>query len=227
MSRLALVAKLLFVFCLPVLLLTANLRLAVSSTRLYEYGFDKYQVATTSGINDSDLKRVAEGLVNYFNSNQDLFRLTVTRYGQQTPLFRENEAVHFRDVKDLIRLDYTVQWATLAYALAFAVAMLLWKRREGWRALLSATRWGTGLTLALMAVLGIAVLAGFDQLFLAFHLTFFSNDLWIAQLGDVMTTLFPEMFFRDALAFVAGAMAIEAAVLLALSWIGLRRGKGA
>lgn len=227
MSRLALVAKLLFVFCLPVLLLTANLRMAASSPRLYEYGFDKYQVAAASGISDSDLKRVAEGLVNYFNSDQDLFNLTVTRYGQQTPLFHENEAVHFRDVKDLIRLDYAVQWATLGYVIAFAAAMLLWKRREGWRTLLSATQWGAGLTLALMAVLGIAVLVGFDQLLLAFHLTFFSNDLWIAQLGDVMTTLFPEMFLRDALAFVAGAMAIEAVVLLALSWIGLRRGKRA
>lgn len=227
MSRLALIAKLLFVFCLPVLLLTANLRLAASSPRLYEYGFDKYQAAAASGISDSDLKRVAEGLVNYFNSDQDLFRLTVTRYGQQTPLFRENEAVHFRDVKDLIRLDYAVQWATLCYVIAFAAAMLLWKRREGWRALLSVTRWGTGLTLALMAVLGIAVLVGFDQLLLAFHLTFFSNDLWVAQLGDVMTTLFPEMLLRDALALVAGATAIEAAVLLALSWIGLKRGRGA
>jgi integral membrane protein (TIGR01906 family) len=224
MSRLTAFAKLIFVVCLPVLLLTANIRLAVSSTQLYEYGFDKYRVADASGMSNADLKRVAEGLVHYFNSSDDLFNITVTRYGQQTPLFHENEAVHFRDVKNIIRLDYAVLWATLCYSVVFAAAAtILGKRRTGWRELLGAARWGSALTLSLMAALGVVVLVGFNQLFLAFHQTFFNNDLWIAQLGDVMTVLFPEDFFRDALVFIAAAMAIEAATILALTWIAIRK----
>lgn len=223
MKPFILAAKLLFAICLPLLLFATNLRLAINSTQLYEYGFNTYNVSASSGISQADLKRVAGGLVSYFNSNEDLFRLTITRYGQQVPLFHENEAIHFRDVKDLIRFDYQVQWVTLGYALIFTVGMLLWQRREGWLDLLGATRWGAGLALGFMAALGIAMVVGFDRLFMGFHELFFSNNLWIALSGDVMTTLFPEEFFRDALAMIAGALVIEAALLLAFSWRALRK----
>lgn len=216
-------AKLLFAICLPLLLLSTNLRLAINTPQLYEYGFNTYNVSADSGISNSDLKRVADGLVGYFNSNEDLFRLTVTRYGQQEQLFQQNEALHFRDVKGLIHLDYHVQWVTLGYALVFAVGILVWRKREGWLDLLGAARWGAGLTLGLMAALGVAMAVGFDQLFIGFHELFFNNNLWIALSGDVMTTLFPEEFFRDVLAMIAGAMALEAGLLLVFSWRALRK----
>ncbi|MDO8472400.1 MAG: TIGR01906 family membrane protein [Dehalococcoidia bacterium] len=225
MNRILLAAMALFAVCVPLLLLTTFLRVATSYSALYEYGFKKYDVSAASGISPADLDRVADGLVHYFNSNEDLFTLTITRNGQQVPLFHENEAVHFRDVKGLISFGHLVQWITLGYVMAFAFAVSLWKGRGAKKDLFKAGLWGTGLTIALIAALGIAALVNFDQLFLAFHKTFFNNNLWMAFSGDVMTTLFPEAFFRDALVMIVGAMAFTAILVFVLSWLGLRRAK--
>lgn len=224
MKRLLLLAATaVFAVCVPLLLISAFLRVATSYSGLYEYGFKKYDVSAASGISPADLDRVADGLVHYFNSNEDLFTLTVTRNGQQTPLFHENEAVHFRDVKGLIGFGHLVQWITLGYILAFAFLVGLWKGRAAKKELFRAGLWGTGLTVALIAVLGIAAAINFDGLFLAFHQMFFSNDLWIALSGDVMTTLFPETFFRDALVMIVGAVALTSIIVFVLCWVGLRR----
>lgn len=224
-NRIVILLKLIFIVSLPLFLLAANLRLAINTPALYEYGFKKYDVSNASGIPQSDLHRIAAGLVGYFNSDDDLFQLEINRYGQKTQLFHENEAVHFRDVKGLVDMDFAFQWATMAYLLLFAIAMVAWKRAEGWGEVLSALRWGGGLTLGLLALLGLTVVVAFDQLFLAFHLAFFNNDLWLALSGDVMTVLFPEEFFRDALVMIAVAMAAESALIFALSWRAVRKGR--
>ncbi|MBI2957798.1 MAG: DUF1461 domain-containing protein, partial [Chloroflexi bacterium] len=146
-------ARVLFAVCLPLLLLSASLAIAINSPRLYQYSFDTYGAGARSGISPSDLERVAEGLVRYFNSGEDLFRLTVTRSGHQTPLFHENEAVHFRDVKGLVLLDYRVLGITLGYTAVSAAAVLLLRRRQGLRDILGAVRWGSTATLALIGLL--------------------------------------------------------------------------
>ncbi|MEW6034623.1 MAG: DUF1461 domain-containing protein [Chloroflexota bacterium] len=222
MKHLLMLSRLLVALCLPVLLLSSNIRWTAGSPALYRYGFERYGVAEASGIDAADLARVTEGLPEYFSSDEDYWRITVIRYGQQTQLLSDREAEHFRDVKALIRLDRWLQVATLAYVVAFVIGVLLWKRRDGWRQVAGALRWGSAVTLGLMALLGLAMLAGFERVFLGFHLAFFSNDLWLAQPGDIMTTLFPGGFFRDAAAFVAVATVLEALVLGGGSWLALR-----
>lgn len=215
-------ARLIFILCIPVLLLTSNLRWAVNEINLYTYGFDRYGVSETSGIEAGELWRVAGELVRYFNSDEEPLNILIVRNGLESKLFSERESIHFKDVKDLVQLDYRVQMATLAYILAFALCVLLWKRRAGLRELALTVRWGSIATLGLMALLGIGVLIGFDRLFVVFHLSFFSNDLWMAQPGDIMAILFPEVFFRDAAAMVAGATVVEALLLGAGSWFAAR-----
>ncbi|MFC1919399.1 TIGR01906 family membrane protein [Chloroflexota bacterium] len=222
MRYLFIVARILFILSLPVLLLTSNLRWAVNEVDLYTYGFDRYGVSETSGIDVGELRRVAGELVHYFDSEEESLNILVTRNGLESKLFSERETVHFKDVKDLVQLDYRVQMATLAYVLAFTLGVLLWRRRAGLRELAVSVCWGSISTLGLMALLGIGVLIGFDRLFLGFHMTFFSNDLWMAQPGDVMAVLFPEAFFRDAAAMVAGATVAEALLLGVGSWLVAR-----
>ena len=52
-----------------------------------------------------------------------------------------------------------------------------------------------------MLALGIGVLLGFDEIFLQFHLLFFSNEFWSAE--GYMVLLFTEEFFYDAALFCA------------------------
>jgi integral membrane protein (TIGR01906 family) len=201
MKVLAVIARWLFIVCLPFLLFTASLAWAVNSHWLYNYGFQKYAVVATPELNEFDLEGIADGLISYFNSGEEYVSITVTVDGETADLFTEEETVHFKDVKDLIRLDYWVLGATLAYVLAYAAVCLLWQRKKHWRNLARALVWGSGLTLALMLALGIGTLLGFDALFTNFHFLFFSNEFWSAQ--GYMLKLFTGEFFYDAALFCA------------------------
>lgn len=195
-------ARYLFVLCLPILLIAGTVRLAVNEVRLYEYGFDKYDVGQETGLDDDELRGVAKELIDYFNSGDEEFEF-----------FTDREVAHLKDVRGLIQLDYRFQEVTLAYILGFAVVGLLWSRGCSWKDLARLVVWGSALTIALMIVLGLGAVIGFGQLFHDFHVLSFSNDLWKLGSGDYLLMMFPESFFRDATLFIAGAIVGEALLL--------------
>ncbi len=201
MKVLGIIAKWLFILCLPFLLLTASLGWAINSHWLYNYGFEKYSVVQTPELAEFDLERIADELIGYFNSGEEYLSITATRDGESFELFTPEETIHFKDVKGLIRLDYWVLGGTLLYVLAYAAVCLFWRRRRYWRQLARAVFGGACLTLAFMLALGVGTLLGFDQLFWQFHLLFFSNEFWSAE--GYMLLLFTEEFFYDAALFCA------------------------
>ena len=216
----------LFVLCIPVFLLTTNVRLAVNSTGLYEYGFEKYSVSEVTGIEIEELGRAAGELIGYFNSAEEPIDITVSLGGEEVELFNEREVEHLAEVKDLIGLCYLVQEATLGYIIAFAGIGYLWKWRGFLPRLTGDIFWGGALTIVLLIALGIGALVGFEQLFLWFHYLFFSSDTWILDpYTDRLIMMFPEGFFYDATLFIAGATAAEAVVLGGAGFFLLRRRK--
>lgn len=202
-------AKWLFILCLPVLLMTFSMGLGINSLWLYENGFREYNVSQATGLSVSQLEKVAAGLISYFNSSEDYITVTVEKEGKTFELFNKDEAIHFRDVKGLVSLDYQVLLGTLVYTLAYAGACLFWRKdRLG-------LAWGLvgggGITLALMLLIGLGTFLDFDWLFLQFHLISFSNKLWSA--GGYMLKLFPRDFWFDVALFCAGVTAGLAIVL--------------
>ena len=213
-------AKWLFILCIPVLLLTASIGWAVNSLWLYKYGFDKYDVSQTTGLAQSEMEKAATGLIHYFNSNEETISLTVLKDGEPFELFNEREVVHLRDVKGLIWLDYRVLLGTLIYVLGYAGFSLFFR---DWRRLAWGVVGGSGLTLALMLVLGLGMLLNFDQLFLQFHLVSFANEFWILDpTRDYLIMLFPSGFWFDAALFCALATVVGAIVLGGVATIPLR-----
>jgi len=213
------VAKWLFILCLPVLLLTASIGWAANSLWLYEYGFYKYSIIQTPELAELDLDQVAIGLISYFNSDEEYMNLTVVKDGK--PLFNDDEIAHFKDVKGLIWLDYWVLLGTLIYALAYAGVSLFWRKDR--RQLAWGVVSGSGITLALMLALGIGIMLDFNQLFLQFHLLFFTNEFWSAE--GYMLLLFPGEFWYDAALFCALATAIGAVVLGGVAGVYLKKAK--
>lgn len=208
-------AKWLFVFCVPVLLLSSSLAWAANSLWLYQYGADKYHVRETladSGLKltDSELEQIYSRLISYFNSGEEYISLTQTRGNQQIEVFTPEEVIHFKDVKGLIWLDYRLLLGTLIYILVYALVSLLWRRQKYWRGLAWGIVGGSSLTLAMMLTLGLGTLLGFERLFRQFHLLFFSNEFWSAK--GYMLMLFPEDFFYDAALFCAVATASVAVI---------------
>ncbi len=224
----AITAKWLFVLCLPVLLLTASIGMAVNSLWLYEDGFDKYDVSLTTGLADSELHKAATGLIRYFNSGEEYISLTVVKNGEPFELFNQREVAHLRDVKGLVWLDYWVLLGTLIYASGYAGVSLCWKRKTYWRRLAWGVAGGSSLTLALMLALGLGMLFNFEQLFLQFHLLSFANNFWqLDPTEDYLIMLFPQGFWLDATLFGALATVGMAIILggVAGGYLLLTRGK--
>jgi integral membrane protein (TIGR01906 family) len=198
---LGIITQWLFILCLPVLLFTASLCWEVNSSWLYNYGFQKYSVVQSPELAEFDLEGIADGLITYFNSDEEYISITVTLEGEPFPLFTPEETIHYKDVKDLIRLDYWLLGGTLAYVLAYAAVCLFWRRKRHWQQLAWALVGGGGLTIALMLMLGLGALFGFDELFWQFHHIFFTNEYWYAQ--GYMLKLFTDEFFYECVLFVA------------------------
>ncbi|UCH42278.1 MAG: TIGR01906 family membrane protein [Dehalococcoidales bacterium] len=214
MKALNITARLVFIICLPFLLLTASLAVTINSLWLYQHGFDKYDVSQRTGLSQEELEKAARGLISYFNSGEEYISLTVMKDGEPFQLFNQREILHLKDVKGLIWLDYWVLLGTLAYTLAYASVHLLYGRTKDWPSLPQSTAWGSGLTITLMLALGIGSLLGFDQIFYQFHLFSFANDLWkLDPKTDYLIMLFPRGYFYDVTLFFSLATTAWAAIL--------------
>ena len=221
MKVVVVVARCLFIICLPALLLTATIAGAVNCTWLYTRGFEKYNVKQSladNGLNltDADMKGIARDFIHYFDSSDEYINLTVQRNGKTVALFNTEEAIHFKDVKKLFRLDYYVALGTFVYCLIFVLFGLLGRNGIGRKRLARDVIIGSAVTLGLMLLLGIGALLDFDSLFLQFHFIAFSNDFWSAE-GN-MLVLFPGGFWYDAAIYCVASIAVMAVVLGGVSW---------
>jgi integral membrane protein (TIGR01906 family) len=87
-------------------------------------------------------------------------------------------------------------------------------RRDFWETLGRDVSGGGKLTLALVGVVGLLALVGFNRLFLLFHLISFSNDFWMLDpRRDYLIAMFPQGFFFEATMLIAFCTIAAAAVL--------------
>jgi len=213
------VACSLFIICFPLLLLTSTIRCAASSIHIYEYAFDKYGISEVTKIERAQLSEIGRRLIDYFNSRVETPQMNVAnQYGEESELFHDYELIHLRDVKGLFQLDYRIQVASLAYIVIYSLLFLLWTKGR-WQNLAKQITWGSALTLALIAMLGIASIFNFEQLFVQFHLISFSNPYWMLDPSkDYLIMLFPEGFWQDIAFLGGGAIAVEALLLGGIAW---------
>ncbi len=213
------------VILLPVFLLSLNVRFLVNNLDLYLWGFAQNRVAATTGLTPDELRTVAEQFIAYFNSDQELLDIRVRREGTDQPLFTEREILHMRDVKDLVLGLDRVRLFSGLLLLGFVIASLLTERREGLVFIGDGLALGGALTLGLFVLGGLALLVGFDRLFLLFHLVSFRNDLW--QLDPAqhnLIRLFPEPFWFSAALMVAAFTTAQGLLALFLGLLLARAG---
>lgn len=227
-----LTATVLFIAVVPVFIIASNVRWVISTPLLYGYGFDKYDIPahTPLRVERSELMSAARQIRDYFSNDEEDITISVVVMGVRVQnLYRSREILHMRDVKGLVRGVYRLQEAAGLYLLAFAAFGLALWRRDFLPRLARAAVLGGALTLALVVLVGLVSLVGFDRLFLAFHLVSFSNDLWLLDSRtDFLLAMFPEGFFFDATIWIAGSTIIEALLIVAgllayLRWRPSRR----
>jgi integral membrane protein (TIGR01906 family) len=222
------VARILFIICLPCLLLTAAIAGAVNSSWLYTHGFEKFNVRQSLADNgyyltQADMSNIARGFIHYWDSNEQYISLTVQQQGVSVALFNQDEILHFRDVKNLFRFDYSVLLGTFLYCLIFSLVSIFWDKVKNRKKLAVATIWSGAITLTIMFAAGIGALINFDQLFYDLHLLIFTNNFWSVQ-GN-MLLLFPDGFWYDTVTCLLIVIAIMTIILGGLSWVYLARHK--
>lgn len=214
------VVLVIFIIAIPFLVFTSAVRFVVNDVGLYHRGFEKYDIPSVTGVEMAELDRAARELVAYFNTGEEFVRI-VLKTGE--PLYNEKEVIHLKDVKDLVQFDYRLQMLSAAYVVAYVVALFLRRARGRQGALATLGRglmYGGGLTLAVMAGIGLAMLVAFDRVFLAFHLIGFSNLLWILDPAtDRLIQMFPQGFFFDASLYLAGVTLVGALAVGVVGWV--------
>ena len=218
------VALLAFILAIPTFLVATNVRLAFNSVQLYTYGFERYNVTRSTGLDDAQLRMVAEEFTQYFNSPDEFLDVNVVLGSEERPLFNQNELIHMRDVKGLVRGVYAAQLITGLYMVAYAAIALAVARGRGLRSVAGLVMAGSLLTIAMVGALGIGSLVGFDYLFEQFHVISFSNELWrLDPRENYLTRLFTQGFFLEATMLVAAGVILQALLLTALGWFVRRR----
>jgi len=220
------VAQVLFMVCLPILLVTATIAFEFNSLWLYKNGFKKYNVSQVTGLSEAELEKAARGLISYFNSDEEYISLTVIKDGQPFVLFNQREVAHLKDVKGLVQLDYHLLLGAAIYVGAYAGIYLFRRRRR--RRLAWGVVGGSSIALGMMIALGIgSTVQGFDQLFTQFHLFAFANEFWMLDpTKDYLIMLFPEGFWYDiAMLFAKISMGIAGTLCgVAGGYLWTRRG---
>jgi integral membrane protein (TIGR01906 family) len=220
---LRLCGRCIFILCLPVMLLSGSLAWGFNSSWILEFGFQKYDVAETTQLSSAELTNIAHDWVRYINSTDQLWRISLERKGKSFELFNPEEQMHFRDVKQLVRLDYVILIAAFCLVFVYAlISVFCWQGRYR-RPLAVNFLLGCGLTFLLLILLGIASLLAFDQLFLQMHHLIFTNPYWSAE--GYMLLLFPGGFWFDAAMICVAFMAGITLILAIGSFLYLRRSK--
>lgn len=205
----------LFVVAVPLFLICVSVTWAVNDIRLYEHGFDTYNVPLVTGIERGDLLTAAREIRGYFNSTNEPLDVRTKIYGEERDLFSQREVMHMRDVKRLIWGLYAMGATTGLYLMGFVGLGITLKRSAIGAATARGVAWGGGLTVGLLIILGLLSVVGFDRLFLFFHQVSFSNDFWkLDSRNDFLVMMFPQSFWFDATIFVALATVGQATTLL-------------
>ncbi len=214
------VAAAVFLICIPIFLLLTNVRIAATEDAVYGYAFSTYNVPAITGLDRAELDRAATEIVAYFTSVEANTLLDIRVLGpglDEQPLYTEREVMHMRDVKQLFQFFFRVHEVAFAYIVAYVAGVYLWSREQSLRRLarqLVTAGIGTAMALGLAA---IAMLVGFDRLFVGFHLISFSNDFWqLDPTTDRLVQMFPMGFWFDV-SLGVGVLTVMEGGLIALA----------
>ena len=217
LATIKIIAVGLCILLLPIFLVCTNVRLIINWPWLYNHGFEKYDISSYTGIDTPELISAGEQIRNYFNNDDVLIDLRITIGGIRRELFNRKEVMHMYDVKKLVHLTYTSGMISGLYIALFSLCGFALSGKKFYKQLVTYFAYGGSITLGLVTVIGIASLTGFEDVFYAFHLVSFSNDLWqLDPNRDYLIAMFPEHFFYDATMWVAGLTVVQSVLLVSI-----------
>lgn len=208
-----------FVFLLPLLIIGTSLRGLVTDRDFMLRGFREYDVAAATGLDDTQLQRIADAFVAYFQAPPGQIQMQVSAFGRSRPLFNDREVAHMEDVQALIQFFLRMQLIAAAVVAVRLVFVLAFDRAP--ELLGRDMLWSTGLMLAVVLLVAVLSWIDFDALWTRFHQIAFRNDLWLLDpTQDYLIMLFPEPFWLAATIRMAISVSLQTA-LVAIAGLAL------
>ncbi len=216
----------LFALGVPFFLVSTNLRTVINSGWLYSIGAGNFDSLERTGMTKAEYLRVTREIKHYFDSGEEPLQVKAMVFGSEEEIFTAREVRHMSDVKLMVRGLAKVQWYSFFYVLGVLVlGSFLWGRKALWPRIAKGLLWGSALTIAVLAVIGLASLIGFDAAFTWFHEIAFENNRWLLNKNDYLLLMFPENFFLATTLIVAWMTVVQALITGIAAWFYLHRGK--
>jgi integral membrane protein (TIGR01906 family) len=213
----------LFYVALPTFLVLTNVRFAAVEPRVYEYGFTAYDAVEVTGLPRPELDRAAQDIARYFTDDRTALATRVEVDGNEESLFNPREVAHMVDVKALFQRVFRIHEAAFVYLFAYVAGVFLWSRERSMRRFAQQSVIAGIITAGVLTAAALAMLVGFDRLFLQFHLLSFSNDFWqLNPATDRLVQMFPQGFWFDV-SLAIGVLSVMQGGLIALAGFGYLR----
>ena len=226
-SILRIVFRIIFIICIPLLLISSTVLLEMNCLPFYEYAYQKYETSEVTGFSDEQLMGITRHLVQFFNGKIESPQLMLENRGKPVYLFHDYEITHLGDVKMLFRYTFYVAVFTLIYGLGYLLFIMVGGGKKRWHYFWKGVRNGNILTLGLLLGLGVALFIGFHKIFIKFHYLVFGDPQsspWILNpLTDYLIMMYPLNFWQDAALLGVGVIITVALLMIFISIIGLSR----
>ena len=207
---------------LPFLLVVSSIRILANDWFIYfEYSHPNFPPDAYGFTPEQRTPLALIGMYSVLPQSEGIILLERATLPDGSLAFNQREIKHMTDVRILIEKVYPAQLIGLALIVVLAILL---RRSTQWRTLIpNGLRWGSALTLTLLAVLIAYIFINFDSFFLTFHQTFFEGDSFAFLYTDTLIRLYPEQLWSDASIIIGGMTVVMALAILALSQIWLKR----
>ncbi len=220
--------RILLAAALPVCLVLTNVRLML--TPLYtnwEYNLSDFPPDLYGFTKEDRLKYSAIALEYLLNDEGIDFLGDLTLPADKLAnadsgdrMYNDRELKHMVDVKVVVK-GAMIVWMVTGLLVIGSVVALAWQPAT--RPLLrSGLLIGSGITIGVLVALVAYIAIGFNTFFVQFHQVFFQGDSWLFRWSDTLIRLFPTKFWFDVFIWVGGGALVEAAVIGAVAWWGLK-----
>jgi len=182
-------------------LLIASIEMFAVNQKFFEKEYAKLNTATDIGIDDEDLTRVTQTLLDYTTGKLDSLDMQAVIQGDMREVFDEREKAHMVDVKALYLGARNVRTGALIGAVVLLVLAFLIGRGRTLKTLCKSFLWVSGGFLIVVGAITAYAAIDFTNFWISFHHVFFAgNDLWQLYDYEVLIQMVPEQFFSDLVA---------------------------
>jgi integral membrane protein (TIGR01906 family) len=208
------VGGVLFVLSVPLFIILGNVLDVAGDREFYLREFALYGVGRVTGLDDGQLRTVADAFITYLKEPAANLDVVVTISGTQRPLFNQNEISHMHDVQGVFTGVRRLRLAAGAVLLILPLVGLTIGGGGFMPRLGLLLTIGGIVTVVVLALCGLLSFVDFTEAFVKFHEIFFSGGNWqFDPRTDYLIMLFPEGFWFDCVMRIAIYSAIEAVVI--------------